>query len=103
MKIVVVGGHTRNIDKTSVMASLIRELKSLARIALKITQYAHAAWPSILTRGLEQKPVLPVPAPDYRNPDLSRFLRQKLRDLEPPIHLSNPSHLSETKEQPWQH
>jgi len=41
MKVVVVGGHTRNIGKTSVMAGLIRDLKPFAWTAVKITQYGH--------------------------------------------------------------
>jgi hypothetical protein len=41
MKVVVVGGHSRNIGKTSVMVSLIRGLESLAWTAVKITQYGH--------------------------------------------------------------
>jgi len=61
------------------------------------------AWPGILTRALERRPVFPVAAPDYQNPDLSRFVRQKLRDPKAEIHLSNFSPPSETKEQPWRH
>ncbi len=41
MKTVVVGGHSRNIGKTSVMAELIRSMKSLQWTAVKITQYGH--------------------------------------------------------------
>src|SRR5579859_458417 len=41
MKTVVVGGHSRNIGKTSVMAGLIRDMKSLDWTAVKITQYGH--------------------------------------------------------------
>jgi len=41
MKLIVVGGHTRNIGKTSVMAGLIRDLKSFAWTAVKITKYGH--------------------------------------------------------------
>lgn len=41
MKTVVIGGHSRNIGKTSVMAGLIRGLKSLNWTAVKITQYGH--------------------------------------------------------------
>jgi hypothetical protein len=41
MKVVVVGGHSRNIGKTSVMAGVIRGLESLAWTAVKITQYGH--------------------------------------------------------------
>jgi len=41
--LVVVGGHTRNIGKTSVAAGLIRALREHEWIAVKITQYGHAA------------------------------------------------------------
>jgi hypothetical protein len=39
--LVVVGGHTRNIGKTSVVAGLIAALPELDWTALKITQYGH--------------------------------------------------------------
>ena len=41
MKVVVIGGHTRNIGKTSVMSAMIREFSSFAWTAVKITQYGH--------------------------------------------------------------
>ena len=41
MNAIVVGGHTRNIGKTSVMAGLIRDLQPLGWTAVKITQYGH--------------------------------------------------------------
>ena len=41
MAIVVVGGHSRNVGKTSVMAGLIDALRELNWIAFKITQYGH--------------------------------------------------------------
>ncbi len=41
MNAVVIGGHTRNIGKTSVMAGLIRALSSVEWTAVKITQYGH--------------------------------------------------------------
>ena len=41
MAIVVVGGHTRNIGKTSVMAGLIAELPEKHWTAFKITQFGH--------------------------------------------------------------
>jgi hypothetical protein len=41
MNLVVVGGHTRNIGKTSVMVGLIHDLQSLGWTAVKITQYGH--------------------------------------------------------------
>jgi hypothetical protein len=39
--LVVVGGHSRNIGKTSVVAGLIRRLQSFRWTAVKITQYGH--------------------------------------------------------------
>jgi hypothetical protein len=39
--LVVVGGHSRNIGKTSVVAGLIRHLADRKWAALKITQYGH--------------------------------------------------------------
>jgi molybdopterin-guanine dinucleotide biosynthesis protein len=41
MAIVVVGGHTRNIGKTSVVAGLIRALPQIHWTAFKITQFGH--------------------------------------------------------------
>jgi molybdopterin-guanine dinucleotide biosynthesis protein len=41
MAIVVVGGHTRNIGKTSVVAGLIAALPELGWTAIKITQFGH--------------------------------------------------------------
>ena len=41
MKLVVVGGHSRNIGKTSVAAGLIAGLRDLEWTALKITQFGH--------------------------------------------------------------
>jgi len=39
--LVVVGGHSRNIGKTSVVAGLIRKLPNRKWTAVKITQYGH--------------------------------------------------------------
>ncbi len=41
MKLVVVGGHSRNIGKTSLAASLISATRDLGWTALKITQFGH--------------------------------------------------------------
>jgi hypothetical protein len=41
MAVVVIGGHTRNIGKTSVAASLIARLSHLHWTAFKITQFGH--------------------------------------------------------------
>jgi hypothetical protein len=40
--LVVVGGHSRNIGKTSVMVGLIRRLRDRRWVALKITQYGNS-------------------------------------------------------------
>jgi hypothetical protein len=41
MAVVVVGGHTRNIGKTSVVAALIERLPHLHWTAFKVTQFGH--------------------------------------------------------------
>ena len=41
MAIVVIGGHSRNVGKTSVVEGLIRALPELRWTAFKITQYGH--------------------------------------------------------------
>jgi hypothetical protein len=41
MAIVVVGGHTRNIGKTSVVAGLIAAMPEMQWTAIKITQFGH--------------------------------------------------------------
>ena len=41
MSVVVVGGHTRNIGKTSVVAGLIAALPERRWTAVKITQFGH--------------------------------------------------------------
>ena len=41
MSLVVVGGHSRNIGKTSVVAGLIAALRECDWTAVKITQYGH--------------------------------------------------------------
>ena len=41
MTTMVIGGHSRNIGKTSVMAELIRSLRPPEWVAVKITQYGH--------------------------------------------------------------
>ena len=41
MAIVVVGGHTRNIGKTSVVAGIIRAFPEMDWTAFKITQFGH--------------------------------------------------------------
>ena len=41
MSLVVIGGHSRNVGKTSVVAGLISALREFEWTALKITQYGH--------------------------------------------------------------
>src|SRR5258708_4848496 len=41
MAIVVIGGHSRSVGKTSVVAGIIAALKDFNWTAMKITQYGH--------------------------------------------------------------
>ena len=41
MSLIVVGGHSRNIGKTSVVAGLIAALPGYGWTAMKVTQYGH--------------------------------------------------------------
>lgn len=41
MAVIVVGGHSRNVGKTSVVAGLIARLPDMHWTAMKITQYGH--------------------------------------------------------------
>jgi len=41
MAIVIIGGHSRSVGKTSVVASLISSLPDMRWTALKVTQYGH--------------------------------------------------------------
>jgi hypothetical protein len=41
MPVVIIGGHTRSVGKTSVVAGLIAALRDLHWTAFKITQYGH--------------------------------------------------------------
>ena len=78
MNAVVIGGHTRNIGKTSVMTGLIRSLSSLAWTAVKITQYGHGIC-SVDGQACEcepkEHPFVLTEEQDARGPsDTSRFL-----------------------------
>src|SRR5689334_1375980 len=41
MKLIMIGGHTRNIGKTSVVEGIISALSDLQWTAVKITQFGH--------------------------------------------------------------
>jgi hypothetical protein len=41
MAMVVIGGHSRNVGKTSVVAGLIARLREMDWLAIKITQFGH--------------------------------------------------------------
>lgn len=41
MAVIVVGGHSRNVGKTSVVAGLIRQIPEMQWTAFKITQFGH--------------------------------------------------------------
>jgi hypothetical protein len=76
--LVVVGGHSRNIGKTSVVAGLIRKLKRCKWTALKITQYGNG----VCTQhsedcGCEPEPGQPFALSEEYEPnatDTGRFL-----------------------------
>jgi len=76
--LIVVGGHSRNIGKTSVVAGLIRRLRDRKWAALKITQYGHGV---CSTRGeacgCEAEPEHPFALTEEYEPgdtDTGRFL-----------------------------
>src|SRR5438105_12416722 len=76
--LVVIGGHTRNIGKTSVVCGIIRALPDWNWTAIKITQYGHG----ICSRAGEacecSDPVHPAAVSEERGADPStdsgRFL-----------------------------
>ena len=43
MSLVVIGGHSRSVGKTSVVAGIIAALPDFHWIAVKITQYGHGS------------------------------------------------------------
>src|SRR5580698_2068550 len=77
MAIVVIGGHSRSVGKTSVVAGLIAALPAYHWTALKITQYGHGVCslngesctaPPMTTAGRSRKrKIVPV------NPTLRAF------------------------------
>jgi hypothetical protein len=83
MRTVVVGGHSRNIGKTAVMAGLIHAFRPLGWTAVKITQYGHGIC------SLDGEPCGCAPTEhsfvltEERNPrgrsDTSRFLQAGAR------------------------
>ena len=76
--LVVVGGHSRNIGKTSVVAGIIRKLRGREWTAVKITQYGHG----VCSRtdeacGCEAEPEHPFALTEEYEPsdtDSGRFL-----------------------------
>lgn len=76
--LVVVGGHSRNIGKTSVIVGLIRALRSRRWTALKITQYGHGVCSSKGEAcGCEAEPDHPFALGEEYEPnstDSGRFL-----------------------------
>jgi len=76
--LVVVGGHSRNIGKTSVVAGLIRKLRDRQWTALKITQYGHGVCSRTNeTCGCEAEPEHPFALTEEYEPngaDSGRFL-----------------------------
>jgi len=76
--LVVVGGHSRDIGKTSVVAGLIRKLRDHRWTAIKITQYGHDACdPHGGACGCEAAPDEPFALSEEYEPnrtDSGRFL-----------------------------
>ncbi len=76
--LVVVGGHSRNIGKTSVVAGLIRKLRGRKWTAVKITQYGHGVCSHVGEAcGCETEPEHPFALSEEYEPsrtDSGRFL-----------------------------
>lgn len=76
--LVVVGGHSRNIGKTSLVAGLIRKLRGRKWTAVKITQYGHGICAHHnQTCGCEAEPDHPFALSEEYEPngtDSGRFL-----------------------------
>ena len=76
--LVVVGGHSRNIGKTSVVEGLIRKLRSYQWTAVKITQYGHGVCSHVGEAcGCETEPEHPFALSEEFEPsstDSGRFL-----------------------------
>ncbi len=76
--LVVVGGHSRNIGKTSVVAGLIRRLRDQNWTALKITQYGHGVCSHVGEAcGCETEPEHPFALSEeyeHSRTDSGRFL-----------------------------
>ena len=76
--LVVVGGHSRNIGKTSVVAGLIRKLRGMHWTAVKITQYGHGVCSNRNEAcGCEAEPEHPFALSEEYEPngtDSGRFL-----------------------------
>jgi hypothetical protein len=76
--LVVVGGHSRNIGKTSVVAGIVRKLRDRHWTAVKITQYGHGVCSSKNQQcGCEAEPEHPFALTEEFEPsgaDSGRFL-----------------------------
>lgn len=76
--LVVVGGHSRNIGKTSVVEGLIRKLRGYQWTAVKITQYGHGVCSHVGEAcGCETEPEHPFALSEEFEPsstDSGRFL-----------------------------
>jgi len=87
--LVVIGGHSRNIGKTSVVCSIISALPEFGWTAIKITQYGHGRCSRDGKPCACENPAHPisiseerhdaVPVPDHIPPDSARFLQSGAR------------------------
>ena len=97
MKVVVVGGQCRNIGKTSVVERLIRDLKSLAWTAAKITQDRHDTFsssPGPRKGGQARSFVLTEEHDPHGRGDTCRFVHRRLARRQAEFRLPALSHLS---------
>jgi hypothetical protein len=86
MKLVVIGGHSRNIGKTSLAAAIIHATRDLGWTAFKLTQYGHGICSSEgnTCECAPQDPAHPlaITREDHRDArtDTSRFLAAGAHD-----------------------
>jgi len=63
MSLIVVGGHSRSVGKTSVVAGLIAALPEFHWTAMKITQYGHGICSATASSAIAQPTIIPGRSP----------------------------------------
>src|SRR6266436_1909073 len=95
MAIIVVGGHTRNIGKTSVVAGLIAALPEMHWTAFKVTakyfldradavlvaegNLGRPEWKGVSLKLVEGTPILAMRPPVYVTEEVLAFVKSRLR------------------------